>query len=327
MSAEIKVNFLNDLEAKLSDRVTVSDMSTIMSSVSDVLEHYEFSRILHMDVAFSMDLFDTWISALNVQGLSPKTIKHYTYTMKRFFRDVNIPPRNVTVHHLRAWLAKEKQRGISDVTLNGNRDVFSSMFGWLWREGLIERDPTGNLMPIKFQKKVLEPIPAVDIEKLKSVCIDQRNLAIICFLLATGCRISEVVSLNRDQINFHDKTVVVLGKGNKQRTVYFDDVTAMHLQNYLNSRTDNLPALFIGKRTDRFQDNGVRVMLKKLAKQAGVENIHPHRFRRTLATMLIAHGMPIQEVSAILGHEKLDTTMKYIRLDDSMVKNDYRKFA
>lgn len=247
--------------------------------------------------------------------------------MKRFFRDVNIPPRNVTVHHLRAWLAKEKQRGISDVTLNGNRDVFSSMFGWLWRESLIERDPTGNLMPIRYQKKVLEPIPAVDIEKLKSVCIDQRNLAIICFLLATGCRISEVVSLNRDQINFHDKTVVVLGKGNKQRTVYFDDVTAMHLQNYLNSRTDNLPALFIGKRTDRFQDNGVRVMLKKLAKQAGVENIHPHRFRRTLATMLIAHGMPIQEVSAILGHEKLDTTMKYIRLDDSMVKNDYKKFA
>ena len=327
VSAEIKVTFLKELEQALSDTVTVSAMGAVMSAASDILEHYEFTRILRKDVPVSLDLFNVWIDALKVEGKSPKTIEAYSYLINRLIRDLQIPLREVTVYHLRAWLSKEKARGISDITLEGNRQVFSSMFGWLWREGLIEKNPVSNLGTIKAQKKEKKAFADVDIEKLKAECSTQRNRAIVTFLLATGCRISEVTQLNLTDIDYVSKEVTVLGKGNKERVVFFDDVTAMHLKRYISSRKDDNPALFVGKRGNRLTPNGVRVMLNKLAAAAGVDHVHPHKFRRTLATMLIAHGMPIQEVAAILGHEKLDTTMKYVVLDKTNVKNDYRKFA
>jgi len=331
MSVEIKMSFLKDLERNLSDKITATALTAVMSSAADVLEHYEFSRMLRVEDSYSMDLLDTWLSAMKVEGRSPKTIEAYSFTIKRLLKDLNTPIRNITVYHLRNWLAKEKGRGISDGTLKGNREVFSSMFGWLWREGLIEKNPVANIGPIKVQKKIREPYADVELENLKAACtqsrMPERNIAIISFLLSTGCRISEMTQLNRFDVNFVDKEVRVLGKGNKERIVYFDAVTSMYLQKYLKTRDDLCPALFINNREERLQQNGVRVMLKHVAKNAGVEHAHPHKFRRTLATMLIAHGMPIQEVAAILGHEKLDTTMKYVALDKTQVKNAYRKFA
>ncbi len=327
MSVEIKTSFLKDLEMSLNDKITAASLSTVLSAASDVLEHYEFSRILRTEESYSMDLFDTWISALKIQGRSPKTIAAYTYIIKKMLNDLNTPIRNITVYHLRGWLTKEKERGISDQTLEDDRQTFSSMFNWLWREGLIEKNPVANIGAIKVQKKVREPYADIEIENLKAACATPRDIAIISFLLATGCRISEVTNLNHDQINFADREVVVLGKGNKERTVFFDAVTAMHLKRYLSTRTDDNPALFIGRRKERLQPGGVRHMLNVLAEKAGIEHVHPHKFRRTLATMLIAHGMSIQEVASILGHEKLDTTMKYVVLDKSTVKNNYRKYA
>jgi site-specific recombinase XerD len=331
MSFEIKMSFLKDLERTLSDRITATALTSVMSAAADVLEHYEFSRMLRIEDAFSLDLLDTWISALKVEGRSQKTVQAYSYLINRLLKDLNVPIRNITVYHLRNWLTKEKERGISDGTLKGNREVFSSMFGWLWREGLIEKNPVANIGAIKVQKKIREPYADVELENLKSACgkskLPDRDIAVISFLLSTGCRVSEMTQLNRDDINFIDKEVTVLGKGNKERVVYFDDVTAMYLRRYLDARQDLCPALFANIRHNRLQQNGVRVMLKRMAKIAGVEHAHPHKFRRTLATMLIAHGMPIQEVAAILGHEKLDTTMKYIALDKSQVKNSYKKFA
>ena len=328
LSSEVKVSFLKDLERVLEQDVTAAQLPKILSAVSDVLEHYEFTRIVRQNYAYSLDLLDTWISALKVQGRSPKTIKGYSYLIKRLVRDLNVPIREITVYHLRSWLTKEKDRGISDSTLESNRQAFSSMFGWLWREGLIEKNPVSNIGSIKSQKKVREPYQDIEIELLKQAAGSLRNLAIISFLLATGCRIGEVVKLNRTDIDFINKEVTVLGKGNKERVVYFDDVTAMHLEQYLRSRKDNDPALFISKFKKRIAENGIRLMLNTVAEHAGVTTkVHPHRFRRTRATMLIAHGMPIQEVADILGHEKLDTTMKYVRMDKSTVKHDYKKFA
>ena len=327
MSMEIKTSFLKDLEQALYDKVTAQSLSVVLSSASDILEHYEFSRRLRIEEGYSLDLFATWIDAMTVQGRSPKTIQAYTYLIKRFMRDIDTPLRSVTVHHLRRWLASEKERGISDQTLEDNREIFSSMFGWLWREGLIERNPVTNLGTIKVPKVIRPPYEPVEIENLKSVCFGRRDMAIVCFLLSTGCRISEVTNLDRDKIDFINQEVKVFGKGSKERVVYFDDVTAMHLKRYLDDRTDDNPALFTGRRGNRFTPNGVRRMLHRLGAASGVENVHPHKFRRTLATTLISHGMPIQEVAAILGHEKLDTTMKYVVLDKASIKNDYRKFA
>ena len=331
MSFEIKACFLRDLERSLSDKVTASTLSAVMSSAADVLEHYEFSRMLRTDEAFSLDLLDTWLTAMKVEGRSPKTIRAYSYLINRLLRDLQVPIRSITVYHLREWLRKEKERGISDGTLKSNREYFSSMFGWLWREGLIEKNPVANIGSIKVQKKIREPYADIELENLKNACmysrLSDRDISIITFLLSTGCRVTEMTQLDRKDINFADKEVTVLGKGNKQRVVYFDDVTSMYLQRYLDSRKDQDPSLFASNLKRRLSQSGVRLMLKRRALDAGVKHAHPHKFRRTLATMLISHGMPIQEVAAILGHEKLDTTMKYIVLDKSQVKNSYKKFA
>jgi len=331
MSYEIKMSFLKDLERSLSDKITVSALTDVMSSASDILEHYEFSRMLRIEDSFSLDLLDTWLTAMKVEGRSPKTIQAYSYLINRLLNDLRVPIRSITVYHLRNWLTKEKARGISDCTLKGNREVFSSMFGWLWREGLIEKNPVANIGAIKVQKKIREPYADVELENLKKACgrskLPDRDIAIITFLLATGCRVSEMTQLNRNDINFIAKEVTVLGKGNKERVVYFDGVTSMYLKRYLDSRRDLCPALFANYRLERLTQNGVRAMLNRIALNAGVDHVHPHKFRRTLATMLIAHGMPIQEVAAILGHEKLDTTMKYVVLDKTQVKNSYMKFA
>ena len=240
---------------------------------------------------------------------------------------VRVNTRSITVYHLRQYLAQEKARGIADSTLEGTRQVFSSYFNWLQREGLIQTNPTANLGAIKCAKKIKLTYSEIDIERLKFNCKRLRDRAIVCFLKSTGCRISEMTQLNRDDIDLAALEVTVLGKGNKERTVYLDQVTGMLIDEYLKSRTDDHPALFIGKGTERLKPGGVRYMLRHLAERASVNHVHPHKFRRTLATNLIRHGMPIQEVAAILGHDKLDTTMRYVVLDKSDVKNSYRKYA
>ena len=264
---------------------------------------------------------------MQIQGRSEKTIKRYRYLIGRMMEDVNVPTRSITVYHLRQYLAKEKARGISDRTLEGTRQVFSAYFNWLHREKLIETNPIANLGTIKYPKKIKVTYSEIDIEKMKFCCKTLRDRAIICFLLSTGCRISEMIRLNRENVDLNNLECTVLGKGNKERTVFLDPVTGMLIRDYLTQRKDDSPALFINKRKQRLSAQGVRAMMVKLAKVSTVDHVHPHKFRRTLATSLIRHGMPIQEVAAILGHDKLDTTMQYVVLDKTDVKNSYRKYA
>ena len=205
--------------------------------------------------------------------------------------------------------------------------MFNSFFGWIHREGLIPTNPCANLNPIKCKKEERKPFSDIDIERLKEACTNVRDKAIITFLLATGCRISEVCALNIEDIDFQNQECVVLGKGNKERTVYLDNIATMQLDKYLSCRFDRDKALFIGKNTIRMHPGGIRKRLHELGDKAGVTNVHPHRFRRTLATNLIDRGMAIQEVAKILGHEKIDTTMKYVYTNQVNVKNAYRKFA
>ena len=223
--------------------------------------------------------------------------------------------------------ANGKRMYIYDKTLEGLREVFSAFFNWLQRESLIERNPIVNLGKIKCAKKKKDIYSDVDIEKLKRSCKTKRDLAIVLFLGATCCRIGEVVGLNRDQIVIGQQKCIVHGKGNKERVVYFDAVTADALHEYLNGRTDDNEALFVNRYGNRFEANGIRAMLKGLAKRAGVDHVHPHKFRRSKATTMAKHGMPIQYVQAILGHEKMDTTMKYVQMDDGDVEQQYWRYA
>lgn len=326
MPFEAKAVLMRELESDLSTQVTAADMAKILGVVADRLGAYNIERRVDDD-ASSDDLLGAYMAAMQIEGRSPKTIERYRYIITRMMDFVKVTTRKVTVYHLRQYLASEKARGISDSTLEGDRQVFSAYFNWLQRECLIQQNPTANLGAIKCPKKQKDVYSDIDLEKLKFTASSKRDRAIIAFLQSTGCRINEMVQLDRDSVDLHALECIVLGKGNKERTVYLSSVAGMLLSQYLEQRLDNEKALFIGKGSARLTAGGVRFMLCKLAKKATVDHVHPHKFRRTLATSLIHHGMPIQEVAAILGHDKLDTTMQYVVLDKTDVKNSYRKYA
>ena len=326
MSFEAKASLLNGLERQLSEVVTASEMSKVLSVVSNVLALYDVHQIA-ISSNESDDLLDAFISAMQIQGRSQLTIERYKSAILRMMKEINVSTREITVYHLRTYLSREKERGLSDRTLEGLRQIMSSYFNWLQRENLIQVNPVANLGTIRYQKKLKTTYSEVDIEKLKLLCGNKRDRAIISFLNSTGCRISEMVNLDRSDVDLNALECTVLGKGNKERTVYLSPIAGLAIGDYLAERADDLPALFVGRGSKRLTPCGVRYMLNNLAKKAGVEHVHPHKFRRTLATDLIRHGMPIQEVAAILGHDKLDTTMQYVVLDKTDTKNAYRRYA
>ena len=323
---DAKVSFTEQLEKELAASVTVEQMDVIRRAVVHVMDRFDMREIQQAD-AGEDDLIRCYLSALSVQCRSEKTIARYEFIIRRMLQHVGVPTRRITVYHLRQYLADEKARGISDSTLEGLRQVFSAYFNWLQRESLIERNPTANLGTIKKATKVKKTYTDIDIEKLMNVCRSVRDKAIIHFLASTGCRISEMTSLDREAVDLEHLECVVHGKGNKERTVFLSPVAGMWLTEYLNSRKDEKPALFVSRLRERLRPNGVREMLNVLARESGVEHVHPHKFRRTLATDLARHGMPIQEIAALLGHEKIDTTMTYVVRDKETIRSNVRRYA
>lgn len=330
MAMDSKQDFLRNVERSLSDSVTVSDMNTIMKTLANVMENYDMRMVTQWPDEKD-DCLDSFLSALKVEGRSQKTIDRYSYIIGRMMKFIGISTRRITVYHLRSYLAAEKERGISDETLKGYRSIFLSYFNWLFRESLIERNPAANLGYIKCAIKEKKTYSAVEMEKLNSNAVKNRtglrDRAIINFLSSTGCRISELTSLDMESVNLQDLECIVHGKGNKERVVYMDEVTGMLLGQYLESRKDNNPALFVGKGAKRLQPGGVRAMLKKVGEKAGVEKVHPHRFRRTFATECRHHGMPVEDIRALMGHDKIETTMGYINMNKDDIKNSYRRYA
>ena len=325
MAIDAKMDFLGQVEQKLADKLTVNNMTSVLSIISDVMQEFDINAVTtyrQID-----DLLGSFINAMRVEGRSENTINRYKYIIGRLMKFVSVSTRSITVHHIRSFIASEKARGIKDSTLEGTRQVFSAYFSWLQRESLIDRNPMANCGTIKVPKTKKQTYSDIDLERLNRGCKCIRDRAIVLFLATTGCRVSEMTSLNRDQVDTGKLRCVVHGKGNKERMVYFNAATGLALEQYLDSRNDSSEALFVGCRKERLQPNGVRVMLKELAKSVGVDHVHPHKFRRTLATNLSRKGMPVQQVAAILGHDKLDTTMTYIQMDDEDTDHSYRKYA
>lgn len=328
MAIDAKQTMLSMIEKSCAGILTVRDMQGVLRAVNDVLDGFDVTQRAGAEwESGGDDLLGAFLASLRVQGRSEKTVKQYTYIINRFMAGAKVRPRAVNVYHIRTWLAAEKERGIRDSTLESNRQVLSSFFGWLHREGLIERNPMGNVGAIKVPKKLKEVYSGVDLERLNQACECIRDRAIVHFLRSTGCRISEMTELDRGAVDLEKLECVVHGKGNKERRVYLDDVAGDVLRQYLATRDDEERALFIGRFGERLRPGGVRIMLKRIGKIAGVEHVHPHKFRRTLATSLARHGMQVQEVAYILGHEKLDTTMRYVVRNDQDVKSSYRRLA
>lgn len=329
MSREARETFLNRIRHKLEDYCIAVQVEKILESVNDCLYGFDIDLLGNNAAIICDDYVKAWIDTLQLQGRSEKTLERYNYIVKRFISTIETDTKEITIHHVRNYLAKEKERGLSDNTLEGIRQIFSAFFGWLYKEGLILKNPIVNLGAIKVPKKMLKPYSDSDIELLKQNSTRIRDQAIVTFLLATACRISEVTQLNKDDVDFVKMECKVSGKGSKERKVYLDEVACMFLKEYLKDRTDNNTALFVSikKPYNRLAPGGIRNMLKKLGIEADVDHVHPHKFRRTTATNLLKHGMPIHEVAAILGHDKIDTTMEYIVMDDNMIRHDYQKYG
>ena len=329
MAIDAKVSFMNQLAERMAGVLTVEQMGKLRAETVNLMDHFEMTELQMLD-AQDDDLLKCYIDTMRVECRSEKTIARYEYVIKRLMDAVKIPTRQITVHHLRNYLAAEQKRGLMDSSLESTRQVFSAYFNWLQRESLIEKNPVANLGPVKVAKKEKKTYSEIDIEKLVRGTDDVRLKTIIYFLASTGCRISEMTGLNREQVNLTTLECVVRGKGNKERTVYLSAIAGMMLNEYLQTRTDDNPALFVGRRigrTERLEPGGVRMLLKELQKKTGVEHVHPHKFRRTLATKMAMHGMPIQTICQILGYEKIDTTLKYVVLNKEDIKSSYRRYA
>ena len=324
MAIEAKASFLRQMEKYLSNELTANTMAKVLSIVSDVMESFDFREINPEEEAD--DMIESFFQALDVQGRSKKTIAHYRLVLGKLMSETNVSVRKITVYHLRSYLAKQKERGLKDSTIAHFREVFSSFFGWLFREGLIEKNPVINLGNIRVAKEEKKVFTEIDMEKMRLNCRRLVDRAIISFLASTGCRVAELVGLNRNALDLDNLECIVHGKGNKERVVYMDTVTAMYIKKYLATRTDDCPALFVTRTKERFQTGGIRDMLKRLEEQSGVEHIHPHKFRRTFATNMAKRNLPIQVIAAILGHESIETTMEYIALNKEETKLKYRQF-
>ena len=277
----------------------------------------------------SFDLIDMFISAKRVEGCSEKTLKYYKTTIEKMISSLGKNVRNILTEDLRTYLTDYQNNNCSSrVTIDNIRRILSSFFSWLEDEDYIIKSPVRRIHKVKTAISIKETYSDEDLEKMRDNCEELRDLAMIDMLVSTGMRVGEMVLLNRDDIDFAERECVVFGKGDKERIVYFDARAKLHLQEYLSSRTDDNPALFVSLRAphERIQIGGIEHRLREMGKRLSITKMHPHKFRRTLATMAIDKGMPIEQLQRLLGHQRIDTTLQYAMVKQSNVKTAHRKY-
>ena len=270
-----------------------------------------------------------FLNAKKIEGCSERTLSYYKTTVEKLLDGITDPIRKVTTDDVREYLAN--YQGLNDcskTTIDNIRRNISSFFTWLEEEDYIIKSPMRRIHKIKTTKTVKEVISDEEIERMRDKCKNLRDLAIIDLLYSTGMRIGELVRLNIDDIDFEERECIVFGKGDKERRVYFDAKTKIHLMGYINSRSDDNPALFVtlDAPCDRLKISGVEIRLRRLGRELGINRVHPHKFRRTMATRAIDKGMPVEQVQKLLGHSEIDTTMRYAIVNQTNVKVAHRKF-
>ena len=279
--------------------------------------------------AAEVDYVGLFITSKRIEGCSEKTLTYYESTIRKMHDHIGKKACNITTEDLRGYLSYyQTERNASKVTIDNIRRILSSYYAWLEDEDYVLKSPVRRIHKIKTTKVVKDTYSDEELELMRDNCSSKRDLAIIDMLASTGMRVGELVTLDRDDINFNERECVVLGKGDKERIVYFDARTKIHLSEYLESRSDDCPALFVSlnNTASRITINAVEVRLRELGKELGLSKVHPHKFRRTLATTAIDKGMPIEQVQTLLGHQKIDTTMQYAMVKQQNVKTSHRKY-
>lgn len=274
-------------------------------------------------------MLSNFIAAKRVEGCSDKSLRYYESTLDNVLSTIGKALKHITTDDLRQYLDKyQRDGGAGKVTMDNIRRILSSFFAWLEEEDYILKSPVRRIHKVKTGTTIKATYSDEALEIMRDNCDGIRDLAIIDLLASTGMRVGELVNLDRSDIDFCNRECIVFGKGDKERKVYFDARTKIHLQNYLNARTDENPALFVSslKPHNRLQISGIEIRLRELGRKLGIEKVHPHKFRRTLATVAIDKGMPIEQVQQLLGHTSVDTTLQYAMVNQSNVKASHRKY-
>ena len=304
-----------------------------MERLQEVLQHTLFNyKVVENDSNKELseqNLVELFLAAKRIEGCSEKSLKYYESTISALLDDLEKDVKHIVTDDIRTYLTEyQARKQSSKVTIDNIRRILSSFFSWLEDEDYILKSPVRRIHKVKTGTNIKETYTDEALELMRDNCTELRDLAIIDMLASTGMRVGEMVLLNREDINFNERECVVFGKGDKERIVYFDARTKIHLLNYLNSRDDDNPALFVSlqKPFNRLQISGVEVRLRQYGKRLGLNKVHPHKFRRTLATMAIDKGMPIEQLQQLLGHRRIDTTLQYAMVKQSNVKIAHRKY-
>lgn len=330
----MKQLFITEVEQSLLSILDNAQMKALHEALTHALWGKNIvevdSAIEQPEAQSNAQLLEMFLSAKRVEGCSEKTLHYYQTTIAKLLHTLDKRVVHITTDDLRQYLADYQQAsGCSRGNIDNIRRILSSFFAWLEDEDYIVKSPVRRIHRIKTAKIIKEAFTDETIEVLRDTCSEVRNLAMVELLASSGMRVGELVKLNRTDINFNERSCIVFGKGSSEREVYFDARTKIHLWQYLNSRTDDNPALFVSLRSPhkRLEIGGVEFLLRKLGRIAAIENVHPHRFRRTLATRAIDKGMPIEQVQRLLGHKKIDTTMCYALVNQSNVKIAHRRYV
>lgn len=328
----MKEKVILEISNAMAEVLSVEQMAQLNAVLLKVISKYNISQdeeSTRTAEKTNDGLLRSFLSAKQVEGCSVPTVRYYGNTIQQLYKTMPKRVTEYTTEDIRAYLAVfQRKRKTSRVTVDNVRRVFSSFFAWLEEEDYIIKSPVRRIHKVKTGAQVREVLTDESLENLRDTCVHPRDLAMIDLLASTGMRVGELVKLNREDINFNERECIVFGKGNKERIVYFNARAKIHLQDYLNSRRDKNKALFVSlaKPYRRLQISGVEVRLRKIGKAAKVPRVHPHKFRRTLATMAIDKGMPVEQVQKLLGHVKIDTTMHYAMVNQNNVKLSHRRF-
>lgn len=325
----MKQNLINEVVQGMLPFLNNAQTEKLQEVMQHTLFNYSVIADKNNNEQLEQNLVELFLSAKRIEGCSEKSLKYYESTILSLLADLGKDVKHIITDDIRTYLTDyQSRKQSSKVTIDNIRRILSSFFSWLEDEDYILKSPVRRIHKVKTGATIKETYTDEALELMRDNCTQLRDLAMIDMLASTGMRVGEMVLLNREDIDFNERECVVFGKGDKERIVYFDARTKIHLQNYLNSRDDDNPALFVSlqKPHNRLQISGVEVRLRQYGKLLGLNKVHPHKFRRTLATMAIDKGMPIEQLQQLLGHRRIDTTLQYAMVKQSNVKIAHRKY-
>jgi len=325
----MKQNLMNEVIQGMLPFLNNAQMERLQEVLQHTLFNYKVVENNNNKELSEQNLVELFLAAKRIEGCSEKSLKYYESTILALLDDLEKDVKHIVTDDIRTYLTEyQARKQSSKVTIDNIRRILSSFFSWLEDEDYILKSPVRRIHKVKTGTNIKETYTDETLELMRDNCTELRDLAIIDILASTGMRVGEMVLLNREDIDFNERECVVFGKGDKERIVYFDARTKIHLLNYLNSRNDDNPALFVSlqKPYNRLQISGVEVRLRQYGKRLGLNKVHPHKFRRTLATMAIDKGMPIEQLQQLLGHRRIDTTLQYAMVKQSNVKIAHRKY-